>query len=289
MARKNGGRVDLSSLAGSVGEHSSVDPTAGIDGIYRANVRIAELAPNPRNPRASLGDLEDLASIRERQLQPTTTISRTAWLRLYPDDADAIGDALYVVVNGCRRLAAAEKYGRESLDMVIRDGLASDKATLLWASIAENLERQDFDVIEEARAVEAMVAELGNARAAAQRLNKTDGWVSQRRALLHLDPQLQEKLRNGELAVRHARSLAKVPREEQVAAWQAANEKQGSEADSAESKKSRSEREPVNASVAVVRALRRYKAEPGSVATAIREIWSPDDIDNLIGQLRNGE
>ena len=59
--------------------------------------------------------------------------------------------------------------------MVIRDGLAADKATLLWAAIAENLERQDFDVIEEANAVEAMVAELGSAKAAAERLNRTEG------------------------------------------------------------------------------------------------------------------
>ncbi|WP_439033279.1 ParB/RepB/Spo0J family partition protein [Gordonia terrae] len=285
MARKNGGRVDLSSLASSVGVNSTVDPTAAVDGIYRSNVRIDELAPNPRNPRSDLGDLADLESIRDRQLQPATAISRSAWLRLYPEDQDVIRDAQYVIVNGCRRLAAARQFGREGLDMVIRDGLAADKATLLWAAIAENLERQDFDVIEEANAVEAMVAELGSAKAAAERLNRTEGWVSQRRTLLQLDPELQAKLRSGELAVRHARTLAKVPMEEQVAAWQAANEKREKPTGAGEGGKQA--RTPEHSSAAMKRALKRFKAEPSTVAIAIREVWPPEDIDALIKQLQD--
>ena len=57
----------------------------------------------------------------------------------------------YVVVNGCRRLAAAHKYGREDLAIVVNDDIARDRITLISASIAENVDRQDFDVIEEAR------------------------------------------------------------------------------------------------------------------------------------------
>lgn len=286
MARKNGGRVDLSSLASSVGVNSTVDPTAAVDGIYRSNVRLDELAPSPRNPRSDLGDLADLESIRDRQLQPATAISRSAWLRLYPEDQSAISDAQYVIVNGCRRLAAARQFGREGLDMVIRDGLAADKATLLWAAIAENLERQDFDVIEEANAVEAMVAELGSAKAAAERLNRTEGWVSQRRTLLQLDPELQAKLRSGELAVRHARTLAKVPMEEQVAAWQAASEKREKSTDTGE-EGGKQARTPEHSSAAMKRALKRFKAEPSTVAIAIREVWPPEDIDALIEQLQD--
>lgn len=286
MARKNGGRVDLSSLASSVGVNSTVDPTAAVDGIYRSNVRLDELAPNPRNPRSDLGDLADLESIRDRQLQPATAISRSAWLRLYPEDQGTIRDAQYVIVNGCRRLAAARQFGREGLDMVIRDGLAADKATLLWAAIAENLERQDFDVIEEAHAVEAMVAELGSAKAAAERLNRTEGWVSQRRTLLQLDPELQAKLRSGELAVRHARTLAKVPMEEQVAAWQAASEKREKPTDTGE-EGGKQDRTPEHSSAAMKRALKRLKAEPSTVAVAIREVWPPEDIDALIEQLQD--
>jgi ParB family chromosome partitioning protein len=65
------------------------------------------------------------------------------------------------------------------------------------------------------------VQECGRADEAGRRLHRTESWVSQRRALLNLAPELQTALRAGELAIRHARSLARVPREQQVARWRA--------------------------------------------------------------------
>jgi len=48
--------------------------------------------------------------------------------------------------------------------------------------------------------------------------------VSQRRALLALAPELQVALRHGEMAIRVARSIARLPTEDQVAAWLAAQQ-----------------------------------------------------------------
>ena len=61
----------------------------------------------------------------------------------------------------------------------------------------------------------------GTVEKAAMKLAKSKGWISQRRSLLHLAPELQTALRNDELAVRTARSLAQVPPEAQVQAWAA--------------------------------------------------------------------
>ncbi|WP_308280496.1 peptide transporter [Williamsia sp. DF01-3] len=195
MARK-GGRVDLASLATSVGDRSPVDVTvAPSDGHFRANVPLTQLVANPRNPRAAIRNLDDLESIKFRQLQPGTVVSRSAWLALWPEDEQHLDQAQWVVVNGCRRLAAARKFGRDGLDVVIRDSLAADRETVLWAAVVENIDREDFDVLEEAHAVELMVAELGGAGIAAKRLGRSEGWVSQRRALLKLAPELQESLR----------------------------------------------------------------------------------------------
>ena len=83
---------------------------------------------------------------------------------------------------------------------------------MLWAAIVENIDRRDFDILE------LMVEEIGNATEAAARLGKSKGWVPQRRALLNLAPELQEKLRAGDLAVREARALAQVPFAEQGSA-----------------------------------------------------------------------
>lgn len=273
MAR--GQRTNLASLASAVGDHSPVDRT--VPPVSRHVAPLTELAPNPRNPRDGLGDLSDLASIVEMQLQPAVVVSRTAYLRLYPDDEVA---ARWVVVNGCRRLAAARKYGRDDLEIVVKEELARDRVTLLTAAISENVDRVDFDVIEEARAVEALVQECGTAYQAAERLHKTESWVSHRRALLNLVPELQAKLRAGELAVRYARSLARVPSEQQVAAWQAAHDRGDPTPDH--------RRRDTTASTAVrpvTVALRGFDDDPRRLAAALHSYLGPQRVQRLLTEL----
>lgn len=43
-----------------------------------------------------------------------------------------------------------------------------DRQSVLWAAIVENIDGRDFDILEEARAVELMVEEIGNATEAAR-------------------------------------------------------------------------------------------------------------------------
>ncbi|MER5312191.1 hypothetical protein ABT034_30920 [Streptomyces sp. NPDC002773] len=187
-------------------------------------VPLALVVANPRNPRQSLGDLEDLKSIATRQLQPCLVVSAKGYLALWPEDADRVGGAQYVVVNGYRRLAAAEKFGRAELLIIHDESVASSRGELPGAAVEENIGRQDFDVIEEAMAVEAVVAEYSSAREAAEARGWTPGWISQRRALLKLSPEMQQALRAGDLAVRDARRLARVPAADQVATWHAEQE-----------------------------------------------------------------
>ncbi|SEB77920.1 hypothetical protein SAMN04490239_1627 [Rhodococcus koreensis] len=50
--------------------------------------------------RDDLGDLADLVSITDTQLQPALVVTRDAYLRLYPDDETKIRLARWVVING---------------------------------------------------------------------------------------------------------------------------------------------------------------------------------------------
>ncbi|MFF7328374.1 ParB/RepB/Spo0J family partition protein [[Kitasatospora] papulosa] len=186
-----------------------------------AGVPLALLVANPRNPREDLGDLEDLRSIAKRQLQPYLVVTSKGYLALWPEDAERVGDAQYLVVNGCPWLAAAHKFGRAELLIVHDETVAVSRGELLGAAVEENIGRQDFDIIEEARAVEAVVAEYPSTREAAKARGWTHGWVSQQRALLKLTPEMQRMLRAGDLAVRDARRLARVPAAEQVSTWRA--------------------------------------------------------------------
>jgi ParB family chromosome partitioning protein len=272
MAR--GQRTNLASLANSVGDHSPVDQIAAMP---NHSVALADLTPNPHNPRDDLGDLADLESIADMQLQPAVVVTRAAYLKLYPQDAIT---ARFVVINGCRRLAAAHKYGRTDLAIVVNDEIARDRVTLISASIAENVDRKDFDVIEEANAVEALVKECGSGAEAATRLRKTQAWVSQRRALLELAPQLQTALRRGELAIREARHLARVPLEQQVARWRAAQEKKDDD-----SHHGPTDPRPPSPSRIFAKALSEFNSRPQLLADALRIQLGPDGVKRLLAVL----
>jgi len=273
MAR--GQRTNLASLAGSVGDHSAVEHSAATPA---RTAPLSELTPNPRNPREAVGDLSGLESIADMQLQPAVVVTRSAYLQLYPHDDIT---TRYVVINGCRRLAAAHKYGRTDLAVVVNDDIARDRVTLISASIAENVDRQDFDVIEEARAVDALVRECGSGAQAGLRLRKTEAWVSQRRALLSLAPEMQTALRRGELAIREARSLARVPLEEQVVRWRAAQDKKNNGAGGAGSPEGR----PPSPSRVIATALREFSSRPQLLAEALRAHLGPDGVKTLVATL----
>jgi ParB family chromosome partitioning protein len=277
-----GRKTDLASLAASVGDHSPVErsaaPTPRPAGLTKP---LEDLVANPRNPRDDVGDLADLESIADMQLQPAVAVTKAAYLKLYPKDSIT---AKYVVVNGCRRLAAAHKYGRADLLVHVNDEIARDRVTLISASIAENVDRQDFDVIEEAKAVDALVAECGRADEAAKRLKKTAGWVSQRRALLALAPELQTALRRGELAIREARSLAQVPLEQQVVRWRASMDKKDRPGEGSGNGKPR---QPSRSKV-LGTALDQFDVKPELLADALLTYLGEDGVNRLAGLLATG-
>lgn len=173
---------------------------------------------------------------------------------------------------------------------MLRDSIAVDKGEILWAATSENIDRRDFDVLEEAKAVELMVSEFGSADVAAKKLGRSKGWVSQRRALLKLAPELQAALRAGDLAVRQARSLARVPLEEQVAAWEAAQnpdpepeaDAETAEPEAPQPKEPASKLEPVDK---VAQALKRLGADPDVLAAAVRKHFTDDERRKLIDAL----
>ncbi|MFD8708040.1 ParB/RepB/Spo0J family partition protein [Kitasatospora sp. NPDC059648] len=190
-----GRRVSFASMA--------ADPVVDTPGVDSAGdtparwIRTANCLPNPRNPRDELGDLSDLASIKDRQLQSCLAVTPAAYLRLWPEDRQALGAGLddVVVVNGNRRRAAAQLYGREQLLVVVDDSVAESKATLLRAALDENMARKDFDPIEEANAVLLIVAQYPTAKEAAEAEGWSQSWISHRKNLLKLHPELQRQVR----------------------------------------------------------------------------------------------
>ncbi|MFG2754704.1 ParB/RepB/Spo0J family partition protein [Streptomyces xanthophaeus] len=182
-------------------------------------VQLHELAHNPFNPREELTDLTETAeSLRVRgQLQPIAVVRRAAFLAVHPDQAELLGDAAYVVIDGNRRLAAAEVAGLQSLRIDVNDNLAASAHDMLESALIANVHRVDVPPIDQARAIKELLEVHRTQTLVAARLGKTEAWVSQRLALLGLTEDLQNKVESGALTVKDGRRIGRLPAGEQHA------------------------------------------------------------------------
>ncbi|MFD5510778.1 ParB/RepB/Spo0J family partition protein [Streptomyces sp. NPDC127051] len=184
-----------------------------------AAVALSVLAHNPFNPRDELTDIEETAgSLRDRgQLQPIAVVRTAAFLAVHGDQAEQIGEAEYVVIDGNRRLAAAHAAGLTELRIDVNDALAASAADILEAALIANVHRVDVPPLDQAKAIQDLISVHGTQLAVAKRLGKTAGWVSQRLALLKLPNDLQKKVDTGELPVREGRRIGGLPAAQQHA------------------------------------------------------------------------
>ncbi|WP_225829220.1 ParB/RepB/Spo0J family partition protein [Streptomyces naphthomycinicus] len=214
-----GRRTSLATLAGA-----KVEDVPGRSDPVLLSLPLDKLHCTRFNPRRNFGTADELREFGEKlkkeQLQPAVVVSRAAYLKLWPDEADNVGSATYVIANGERRYRASKLVGLMVIEAVHREDVARSKADFLDAVQSENNDRKDLDPIERAIAIETMVTELGGADQVAAYYGKTKGWVSQQRKLLKLVPELQDLVSAGEMAVRVARDIAGLPPGEQAAAWQ---------------------------------------------------------------------
>jgi ParB family chromosome partitioning protein len=214
-----GRRTSLLTLAGQ-----KVDDVPGKSDPLLLSLPLAKLVPTRFNPRRRFGTDDELrdfgAKLAKEQLQPAVVVSRTAYLKLWPEEAEHVGDAAYVIANGERRYRASRLVGRPVLEVVHKEDVAASRATFLDAVQSENNDRQDLDPIERALAIDIMVRELGGADQVAVYYGKTKGWVSQQRKLLKLTPELQDLVSSGEMPVRVGRDIAGLPAEVQDTAWE---------------------------------------------------------------------
>lgn len=305
MAR--GRRVDLSELAGDpVLAEARVPQIAGPP----RNVRLDELATNPLNTRDIRSNPQKVAAIAESmrlhgQLQPCAVVTRAAFLAIFPDYVQTIGGAAFVQVTGARRHAAAALAGIPTLDIAVKDDIAQSRARYLAATTAENIDREDYDPIEEALAVQLLVRECGTGKEAALQLSRTPPWVTQRLNLLKLTPDVQALVRTGEIPVREARTLHTLPADEQMPAWLARKDgltyldpepggqltavnptsdtTVGSSPDSTPGPEDTRQRPSPAA-----RAIRRLGGTPDKIAESLRSELAPDDRRALAALLLEG-
>ncbi|MEU3262191.1 ParB/RepB/Spo0J family partition protein [Streptomyces albidoflavus] len=193
-------------------------PTEGAPPPVKLPVGLISL--NPANPRTALGDLSELgASLRDHgQKQAITIMSRVAYLEANPDHADNLDEgSKYVVIDGNSRLAAARDAGLTEIKVTVDEDLGANADEVLESALVANIHRKDLDPLDEARALQQLLQVVGTQQALAARLHRSQGWVSQRLALLGLTPELQGKLAAGEEPAELLRQVGNKKPEEQAA------------------------------------------------------------------------
>jgi ParB family chromosome partitioning protein len=173
---------------------SAATADAGRDNEEALTVPVKDIEPNPHQPRTAFGEeqIEELAaSIRERGLLQPLLVRRAG--------------AGYQLIAGERRWRAAQRAGLTRVPVRVHD--VDDRESLELALI-ENLQREDLNPMEEARAYERLSEEFGLTQAdVAQRVGKSRSAVANSVRLLQLPPDIRAKLSSGALSAGHARSL----------------------------------------------------------------------------------
>lgn len=216
-------RAAVAAATGGVPTERVPDPT-------RLSVDV--ISPNPDNPRTKVGDLTDLGnSLRDHgQKQAITVMNRDAYVAANASlEGELEAGTTHVVVDGSSRLWAAREAGIAELKVMVDDTQGSTEEELLESALVANVHRQDLEPMDEARALQRLLAIHKTQTRLAKRLHRSQGWVSQRLALLGLTPELQESLEAGTENVDLLRAVGNKPAEQQKEALEELKGKKAAE------------------------------------------------------------
>lgn len=180
-------------------------------------VEVDKIRPNPFQPRREFDEhkLDDLSrSIRQYGVIQPLTVSR---VEIQKDDGGLATE--YELIAGERRLRAAKLAGIREVPVLIRAGHDDDK-TKLELAIIENLQREDLNPIDRAKAFDQLHKQFGFKHGEiAEKVGKSREYVSNTLRLLMLPGPMQESLRDGKISEGHTRPLlmlADRPQEQEV-------------------------------------------------------------------------
>ena len=167
------------------------------DEVLKLDINLIERSPLQPRTEFDPEHLKELAdSIKQRGvIQPLLVRARRA----------ADGTVKYELIAGERRWRASKDAGLTTLPAIVRQ--ATDEEVLEMALI-ENLQREDLNPIEEARAYEQLAARFKlTQEQIALKVGKNRATVANAMRLLALPDEVQSWLVNGQLSVGHAKAI----------------------------------------------------------------------------------
>jgi len=166
-------------------------------------ISVDSISPNPYQPRVQMDEeaLKELAaSIKEKGVfQPIIVRSQ--------------GNDKYEVIAGERRLRASRMAGLSEVPSIVKE---VDDAEAMALAVTENIQREDLNVIELARAYSILMNQFDlTQEQLAQAVGKSRPAVANTLRLLHLPQEIQEHVLSGKISMGHARALLALTSENQ--------------------------------------------------------------------------
>ncbi len=158
-------------------------------------IALTHIGPNRFQPRKDfpLSDLEPLAdSIKHNGVLQPILVRR-------------LGDGNYELIAGERRLRAAKLAGLTSIPAIVRNSTDDQSASF---SLVENIQRQDLNPMEEARAYSRLMNEFQlTQEEVGERVGKDRSTIANISRLMSLPKTVQEFVELGSVSLGHAKVL----------------------------------------------------------------------------------
>lgn len=162
--------------------------------ISEITINVNEIEPNAKQPRKSFDEdklMELTDSIRQYGVIQPLIVSKK-------------GD-YYNIIAGERRWRAAKRAGIKDIPVLIKDYSSQE---ILEISLIENIQREDLNSIEEAKAYERLIKEFKlKQEQIAVRVSKSRSAIANSLRLLNLNEKVQQMVVEGLITSGHARAL----------------------------------------------------------------------------------
>ena len=171
-------------------------------GSNKSNVNkidISKISPNKQQPRKTF---------EEKEVKELSSSIKAQGL-IQPIVVRDTGNDSYEIIAGERRWRACQLAGLHSVDCVV---LETSEEKVFELALIENIQRQDLNVVEEAKAYKKLI-ETNNIKIEelSKKIGKSSSHVSNLIRILELDEEIHNMIISKKISMGHARALIGVP------------------------------------------------------------------------------
>ncbi len=169
--------------------------------LNRLKVNIGDLSPNKYQPRSYFDE--------EKLIELANSIKKNGIIQPIAVREDKVDPGRFEIVAGERRWLAAQKAGLHEVPIVL---LNLDDNEALEVAIVENIQRDDLNIIEEAKGYQRLSEEFGyDHEKIARFMSKSRSHISNTLRLLSLPKDVIGLIEEGNLTAGQARPLIGLP------------------------------------------------------------------------------